>query len=128
MEDSGDRVTAVGRLIRIFLSLADQATISGVRFISSVLIARYAGNGVLGIYSMSFGFLLIAICIQEALICAPFNLFHSRVEGEDKRKYHGSILVQVISLGLGSSLMFLIAWMAGRSLGISAGLILRSEC
>lgn len=108
-----------GRWFKIFMSLADQAAISGVRFATSVMIARCAGNEVLGIYSISFGFLLIAICMQDTLISAPFTLFHSREEGDNRRSYHGSILIQVVTLGIASALSFALAWVLGGWLGNS---------
>lgn len=104
------------------MSLADQATISGVRFLTSVIIARFAGNEVLGVYSISFGFLLIATCMQDTLVSAPFTLFHSRQEGDSRRSYHGSILIQVVTLGLVSSLSFGLVWGLGGWLGNSPGL------
>ena len=111
-----------GRWFKILMSLADQATISGVRFLTSVLIARCAGNEVLGVYSISFGFLLIATCMQDTLISAPFTLFHSRQEGDNRRSYHGSILIQVVTLGIVSALSFGLVWALGGWLGNSPGL------
>ncbi len=109
-------------IFNIGMSLADQATISGVRFVTSLLIVRYAGTAELGIYSMSFGFLLIATCMQDALVCAPFTLFHSRNLGDHLRRYQGSVLFQVISLGLVAAICFGVAWGIGRLRGNATGL------
>ena len=116
------REAATGRWFKILMSLADQATISGVRFLTSVMIVRCAGKEELGIYSISFGFLVIATCIQDTLVSAPFTLFHSREEGDNRRSYQGSILIQVIALGIVSALAFALAWGVGGRLGISAEL------
>ena len=109
-------------IFNIGMSLVDQATISGVRFITSFLIVQYAGTAELGIYSMSFGLLLIATCVQDALVCAPFTLFHSRNFGNHLRRYQGSVLFQVISLGLVSAICFGVAWGIGRLRGNATGL------
>ena len=109
-------------MFNIGMSLADQATISGVRFITTVLIARYAGSQELGIYSISFGFLLIATCMQDALVCAPFTLFHSRNLGNYLRRYQGSVLFQVVTVGLVSAICFGGAWGLGRLQGNTIGL------
>ena len=109
-----------GRTVfNIGISLADQATISVVRFITTVLIARYAGSEELGIYTLSFGFLLIATCMQDALVCAPFTLFHSRSLGNYLRRYQGSVLFQVVIVGLVSAICFGVAW--GLGLGRAEG-------
>ena len=109
-------------MFNIGMSLADQATISGVRFITTVLIARYAGSEEVGIYSISFGFLLIATCMQDALVCAPFTLFHSRSLGNYLGRYQGSVLFQVVTVGLVSAICFGVAWGLGRAQGSTLGL------
>lgn len=109
-------------IFNIGMSLADQATISGVRFITSLLIVRYAGTAELGIYSMSFGFFLIATCMQDALVCAPFTLFHSRNFGNHLRRYQGSVLFQVLLLGLVAAICFGVAWSIGQLRGNATGL------
>lgn len=118
----GVRKVASGRLSKIVLSLADQAVVSGVRFITTMMIVRTAGTTEVGIYSMSFYFLLFAMATQEALICAPFNLFHSRAEGERKKQYQGSVLMLVGLVGISSSVLFASAWAVGQFLGNTAGL------
>lgn len=90
----------------VFLSLTDQAVVSGVRFIVSLVIARIAGKEEFGVYSIVFGMLLIATCIQEALICAPFTLFYARETGKNRSKYQASVLAQMLLVGAISSLSF----------------------
>lgn len=119
---AGGMELAKGRFLTILISLADQTSVSVVRFITAIMIQRCAGKLEAGNYVLSFGFLLIAVCVQDALVSAPFNLLHSRETGDNKRRYHGSVLVQVVVLGLLTSFCFGFAWWIGQYLGSSSGL------
>ncbi len=121
---NGSNELSNSRWLKILMSLADQAVVSGVRFITTMMIVRTAGTAEGGIYSISFYFLLIAMAVQEALVCAPFNLYHAREVGDRKRRYHGSVLVLVGMVGILSSTIFVTAWGVGQYLGNTTDLYL----
>lgn len=77
----------------VLLSLLDQLSISGTRFVTTVLLARVAGKGELGLFSIAFGLLLVATCFQEAFLSSPFSLFIHKRLGLDKSQYQGSVLL-----------------------------------
>jgi O-antigen/teichoic acid export membrane protein len=108
---------------RIAVSLADQAVVSGVRFVTSILIARTVGDDGLGVYSIAFGCLLIAICTQEALVAAPFTLFHARESGREKSRYHASALAQLIIIMVIASVGFSVASVGIYLRGNTSGLL-----
>lgn len=99
----------VRTLTKIGLSLSDQICISGARFVTTILLTRY-DKVEQGYYAATFGFLLIATCILESMISAPFNLFFGRQKGEASQRYFGSVLLMVASLCVCSSLTFLAIW------------------
>ncbi len=103
--ESRDRSTAR----KGFWALLDQGFVSGGRFATTILIGRCAGQAELGSYSLGFSLLVLVTCIQEALISAPYTIFHSRREGETWRRYNGSSLIHHGSLALLSVLGFALA-------------------
>jgi O-antigen/teichoic acid export membrane protein len=82
----------------VILSLFDQLSISGTRFVTTVLLARVAGKGELGLFSIAFGFLLVATCFQEALLSSPFSLFIHKRLGQSKSQYQGSVLLMFFGI------------------------------
>jgi O-antigen/teichoic acid export membrane protein len=83
---------AIGR--RGIVAVADQAAVSGARFLTTVLVGRLCGAGDLGVYSLGFSLIIIAACVQEALIATPYAILGSSSRGEAARGYAGSVLVQ----------------------------------
>lgn len=99
--------------VMVVLSLADQLSISGTRFVTTVLLARFGGKAELGLFSLAFGFLLVATCIQEAFLSGPFALFSHRLNGGERSKYHGSVLLMLLNLAALTSISFGLLWMFG---------------
>lgn len=93
-------------------ALLDQGFVSGGRFATTILIGRCAGQAELGAYSLGFSLLVLVTCIQEALISAPYTIFHSRREGETWRRYNGSSLIHHGSLALLAVLGFAFSGLA----------------
>jgi O-antigen/teichoic acid export membrane protein len=99
---SGDGTGARSRWIdqllpgtgRGVVAVADQAAVSGARFLTTVLIGRLCGAGELGVYTLGFTMVIIAACVQEALLATPYAIFASSSRGESARGYAGSVLVQ----------------------------------
>jgi O-antigen/teichoic acid export membrane protein len=99
---------------QVLMALADQSTISGVRFITTVIVGRACGPEELGIYSLGFALLLVFSCAHESLIFTPLVVYGSRLQGNAQREYSGGVLgvtalvvlVAIVSLGaLGLILM-----------------------
>ncbi len=94
---------------KVFLSLSDQVCISGARFVTTIL---FAGSNLAeqGYYAVSFGFLLVATCVLESFISAPFNLFFARGREFEQRMYRGSVMLLVTLLAIATSLTFAFVW------------------
>ncbi|XZE34368.1 lipopolysaccharide biosynthesis protein [Pirellulaceae bacterium SH501] len=99
--------------VMVLLSLLDQLSISGTRFVTTVLLARVAGKAELGLFSIAFGFLLVATCIQEAFLSGPFSLFIQRRKGHEKSMYQGSVLLMLLCIAAFVSATFAILWALG---------------
>ena len=83
---------------RGFLALADQAVVSGARFLITIFVARACGPHELGLYSLAFTVVMLVASIQESLISLPYTIFGARLEGDERRIYAGSALMRCICL------------------------------
>lgn len=97
--------------VMVVLSLLDQLSISGTRFVTTVLLARFGGKAELGFFSLAFGFLLVATCIQEAFLSGPFAIFSRRLKVGEESKYHGSVFLMLLSIAALASGCFGLFWM-----------------
>lgn len=85
---------------RGFFGLVDQALVSGTRFLTTVIIGRMCGADELGIYTLAFSLMLVALNSQESFAMGPFIVYGTRLEGRRKSIYSGSVLLQVGALAL----------------------------
>lgn len=79
-------------------SIADQVIVSATNFLTTVIIGRAAGQDALGAYSLAFSVMLILLCLQESLVCLPYVIQHRKLEGDDRRRFAGSVGVQATAL------------------------------
>lgn len=61
-----------------FFSLTDQAVVSGVSFLTTVLVGRWSSPSELGRYSIAMSLLLVAVGVQESLITLPYIIQRHR--------------------------------------------------
>ncbi|MGI9516355.1 MAG: lipopolysaccharide biosynthesis protein [Pirellulaceae bacterium] len=84
---------------RASLAIFDQAIISGISFVTSVVVGRLAGQAELGVYALGMSVVLLAISVQQSLISAPHTIFVIRQQkGRERQEYNGSTLVQFFAL------------------------------
>jgi O-antigen/teichoic acid export membrane protein len=67
-------------------SVADQAAVSAMNFLSFVILARLAAPEDVGIYAVSLSVVAIAIAAQEALIVKPFTINIGRPIGNSREQ------------------------------------------
>ena len=90
------------------LALADQSAVSGVRFLTTVIVGRTCGPEELGIYSLGFTLLVVFSCALESLIFTPLTVYGSQLQGTARREYCGGVLgvaalvALVAAVGLGA--------------------------
>ncbi|PHS07369.1 MAG: hypothetical protein COA78_13485 [Blastopirellula sp.] len=75
-------------------ALGDQFVVSGMNFISTVIVGRWCGFGELGLYSLVFILLLLISVFQHSLILNPYTVFSCQLSGKRKKRYSGCILAQ----------------------------------
>lgn len=85
---------------RAVLALADQAVVSGIGFLTTIVIGRVCGKPELGIYALGMSVVLLAIAAQQSLISAAHTVFSVRLEDDARRQYNGAIVIQFVALCL----------------------------
>ena len=99
------------------LSLADQTVVSGVTFLTTILLGRSCGAEQLGIYALGFTVVVFVSNVQMALITIPYtNQWRGRAE-VDRDGFAGiALLQQSILAALMSVIIGLVAgslWLSG---------------
>jgi O-antigen/teichoic acid export membrane protein len=75
------------------LALADQAVVSGTRFLTTLIVGRLGGPTELGAYTLAFGWLVLIAALQESLITLPFTVFGNRLVASRRAAAAGSAVV-----------------------------------
>ena len=86
------------------LSLIDQGVVSATNFLTMILLGAPRRKN-LGEYQLGFSLVLLAMCVQNALISSPYTLFGNRIEGRQRAQYAGSTLVHQWGLSAVSTLV-----------------------
>jgi O-antigen/teichoic acid export membrane protein len=99
------------------LSLADQAVVSGTNFLTMVCLGR-TDEHELGVYQLGFSVVLLATCIQGALISAPYTVFGAGMDRNARASYAGNTLMHQWAL---SALLTLALAVAGVCIAVGWG-------
>jgi O-antigen/teichoic acid export membrane protein len=85
---------------RGFLSIFDQALVSGTNFATSVIIGRLCTKDQLGTYYLALSLVYFVRGIQEQIISAPYTVYCHRKQGPELDGYGGSLVVHQLGLTL----------------------------
>jgi len=84
--------------------LLDQGVISGVNFLTGLLIARFLGIEAFGVFTLVWMAVLFVSSIQTALIISPMMSIASKINENDLLAYYGAVLVQQVIFAIVSML------------------------
>jgi len=100
------------------LALFDQGVVSGTSFVTLIIIGRNCRPDELGTFTLGLSIVLFAMCIQSALITAPYTVWGNRLEDAARATYAGSTLIhQWMLAGLASLVMIV----AGAGIALAHG-------
>lgn len=100
------------------LALMDQAVFSAASFLTTIMVGRAGTRHELGTYSLGFTIVLVIVCIENALIAAPYTVYANRLHGKRRAEYAGSALVHCVVLcGLAAAGLAISAWILSRGIG-----------
>lgn len=99
-------------------ALADQALISGVNFLTGILLAHGLGIAEFGRFSLAWLVVLFVQSIQESAISAPMMIIGPKEDVEQRPSYYGGVFFQQAILALGSTV---VTWTCLRFAGAIVG-------
>ncbi len=97
----------VKRYSYINLVLLDQAMVSGVNFLTGILIARFLGIEEFGVFTLVWMAVLFVNSIQMAMISSPMMTVGPKQSEDEKGSYYGAVVLQQIIF---STLTALLLW------------------
>jgi O-antigen/teichoic acid export membrane protein len=98
----------------INFSLADQAMVSGVNFLTTILLARALGPKDFGVFTLAWFVVLFLSSLQFALISAPMMSIGPKQSTSRSARYFGSVFAQQAVFASVSAIIVLIgAWLCG---------------
>ena len=86
-------------------ALADQAMVSGVTFLTGILLARGLGIAEFGRFSLAWLVVLFVQSIQENAIIAPLMIIGPKQEVQQRPAYYGGVFLQQLVLALVSAML-----------------------
>lgn len=75
-------------------ALADQAIVSGVNFLTGLLIARFLGIEAFGVFTLLWMAVLFVNSIQMAMISAPMMTIGPKQSDKERPAYYGAVVMQ----------------------------------
>ena len=97
----------IRRYSHINWALADQAIVSGVNFITGLLIARFLGIEEFGVFTLVWMAVLFVSSIQMAMISAPMMTIGPKQNDDERPSYYGAVVMQQVIF---STLTSLLLW------------------
>jgi len=92
------------------LALIDQAFVSGTRFLATIIVGRFCGPTELGSYSLAFSVLILAGCLQEAVITTPYAALGHRLRKRSRNTYAGAVArLHVLVLAASAAILVALA-------------------
>ena len=109
----------IGRYSRVNWALADQTIVSGVNFVTGILVARYLGIEEFGRFTLAWMVVLFAASIQYAAINSAMMSIGPKQSEADAPGYYGAVMIQQLVFGI---LTFAVVWA-----GVSFSAVLAPE-
>ncbi|MBQ0799829.1 MAG: hypothetical protein KBT63_11145 [Porticoccaceae bacterium] len=93
------------RYSHINLALVDQAMVSGVNFLTGLLIARFLGIEAFGVFTLVWMSVLFVNSIQMAMISAPMMTIGPKQSDTERPGYYGAVVAQQLIFATVTSLL-----------------------
>jgi len=107
-------IALLRRYSHVNWALADQAMVSGVNFLTGILLARYLGIEEFGRFTLIWLTVLFVNSIQHAIINSPMMSIGAKQPEAEAASYYGAIIVQMVVFAFVTSLLlFMGVWLTG---------------
>jgi O-antigen/teichoic acid export membrane protein len=91
-----------------YLSVVDQAVVSGSNFLTGVLLGRFIAPAEFGVFVIAWTTMMIALSLQNALVCTPMSVIGVQKSVTESTWYWGSLFMVQVLLSVGICLFILI--------------------
>jgi O-antigen/teichoic acid export membrane protein len=95
------------------VALCDQGAISVTNFATGVIVGRTCGRAELGVYTLAWTLITVAIEVPALFTITPYTVFGPHMDGSRRKQYLGSILIHQLLL----SILFALLAAAGAGVG-----------
>ncbi|WP_167512569.1 lipopolysaccharide biosynthesis protein [Oceanidesulfovibrio marinus] len=92
------------------LVLLDQGIVSGLSFLTGVLVARSSSKAEFGLYTLCLTILFMAQNVQQSLVSTPYTVFSPRRSQAERPFFTGSLVLMQLVLG---AVLIALAYSAG---------------
>lgn len=99
------------RFAQLNLALIDQALVSGVNFLTGILLARFLGIKEFGVFTLAWMAVLLANSFQTAFISNPMMSVAPKLSKDEETVYFGSVLLQQLAFSLATFALLVIGIM-----------------
>lgn len=91
----------IARHAHVNWALADQAMVSGVNFLTGILLARFLGLEEFGRFTLAWMIILFVASLQHVVINSPMMSIGPKQRAEDTPAYYGAVMIhQLVFAGL----------------------------
>ncbi|MCG8391989.1 MAG: hypothetical protein MI745_02810, partial [Pseudomonadales bacterium] len=90
------RATQIRAYSHVNWALMDQGVISGVNFLSGILLARFLGIVEFGIFTIAWLVIEFLQSMQHSLIVAPMMSIAPKYSAEERPAYMGAVIVHQV--------------------------------
>lgn len=97
-------------------SLLDQAMVSGVNFLSGVIIARYLGIEEFGVFSIALLIVQLANDLQNPLIVSPMMSIGPKRNTNELPEYFGSLMIQQFAWAVFTSALVFVCALTAKNM------------
>ena len=95
-----ETIESGSRRVRSVMAIADQCLFSGVNFLTSVLIGRFAGSESLGRYALAMSIVTLLVGLQRAILMSPYVILRGEQTADQRRRTRGSLLMFCVTVGV----------------------------
>jgi O-antigen/teichoic acid export membrane protein len=94
------------------LAFLDQVMVSGVNFLTGILLAHFLGLEEFGRYTLIWMLVLLANMLQQSLVLAPMMSLGPKRRPSERLHYLGAVMTQQVVIGLVlAGMAMLLAWL-----------------
>ena len=101
------------------VTIADQAIVSAVNFLTGVIIGRTCSKEEFGLYTLGFSIVIFVVNMHTSLIASPYMVYSPRLAGRELRVYTSNTLIHQFCL---SALCVAALVIGGKALAAGFGL------